>query len=112
MTIEIPNSFWIRGQGLEVQLAGDLRTGLRDGVPRVVGELRALSGQLEVVGARLQLDRGLVTFYGGDTTNPSLDLELEPKPGRREGDRPRDRHGARTRDSPSTRTRRCPSRTS
>jgi hypothetical protein len=74
--VEIPNSFWIRGQGLEVQLAGELHLELRNGVPVVVGELRAVSGQLEVVGARLQLDRGVVTFYDGDTSNPGLDLEL------------------------------------
>jgi hypothetical protein len=76
VNIEIPNSFWIRGQGLEVQLAGELHLELRNGVPIVVGELRALSGQLEIVGARLRLDRGVVTFFGGDTTNTALDLEL------------------------------------
>lgn len=79
--VEIPNSFWIRGQGLEVQLAGELHLELRNGVPTAVGELRALSGTLEVVGARLQLDRGVVAFYGGDTTNPALDLELSRSQG-------------------------------
>lgn len=76
VSIEIPNSFWIRGQGLEVQLAGELQVELDQGVPRVVGELRAIGGSLEVVGARLRLDSGTVTFYGGDTTNPALDLVL------------------------------------
>jgi hypothetical protein len=76
VNIEIPNSFWIRGQGLEAQLAGDLHVELQDGVPQVVGELKAISGQLEVVGARLRLDRGVVHFYGGDASNPGLDLEL------------------------------------
>jgi autotransporter translocation and assembly factor TamB len=81
VNVEIPNSFWIRGRGLEVQLAGELHLELIDGVPRVVGELRAIGGSIEIAGARLRMDNGTVTFYGGDTADPSLDLRLSRSEG-------------------------------
>ncbi|UCH85274.1 MAG: translocation/assembly module TamB, partial [Candidatus Latescibacterota bacterium] len=74
--IRIPDGFWIRGKGLDIELRGDLMIVQRRGVPVVTGELRAIRGTLVTLGRTLQLERGTVTFFGGDEINPSLDIVL------------------------------------
>jgi len=76
VSIRIPSGFWIRGKGLDIELAGDLNVREKDGRPIVTGELRAMRGDFIVLGRTLNLERGTVTFYGGDETNPSLDISL------------------------------------
>jgi hypothetical protein len=76
VSIRIPSAFWIRGKGLDIELGGDLNVREKNGRPFITGELRALRGDLIVLGRTLDLERGTVTFYGGDETNPSLDISL------------------------------------
>jgi len=76
VSIHIPSGFWIRGRGLDVELAGDLHVKQLGGKPIVTGELRAVRGNLVLLGRTLDLDRGTVTFYGEDEVNPSLDIML------------------------------------
>jgi hypothetical protein len=76
LDIRIPNGFWIRGKGLDIELSGDLSVKQKDGAPVITGELRAIRGTLAVLGRSFALERGTVTFYGGDEINPSLDVSL------------------------------------
>lgn len=76
VTVRIPNGFWIRGKGLDMELTGDLNLVQRGGQAVVTGELRAIRGTLVMLGRTLQLERGTVTFFGGDEINPSLDIVL------------------------------------
>jgi translocation and assembly module TamB len=76
VSIRIPSEFWIRGKGLNIELAGDLNIQEKNGRPFITGELRAIRGDFIVLGRTLDLERGTVTFYGGDETNPSLDISL------------------------------------
>lgn len=76
VSIHIPSGFWIRGKGLDVELSGNLEVKQKGGKPIVTGELRALRGSLVVLGRTLDLERGTVTFFGGDEVNPSLDIVL------------------------------------
>ena len=45
-------------------------------MPFITGQLRAIRGDFIVLGRTLELERGTVFFYGGDETNPSLDISL------------------------------------
>jgi translocation and assembly module TamB len=74
--IKIPSGFWIRGKGLDLELSGDLLVKQKEGEPSVSGELRVIRGTLVVLGRTLELERGIVTFYGGDEIDPSLDVVL------------------------------------
>jgi translocation and assembly module TamB len=76
VTIRIPSGLWIRGQGLDAELAGELRLHRRGDLPTLTGELRAVRGTLILLGRSFQLDRGSVVFYGDDEANPSLDVRL------------------------------------
>jgi hypothetical protein len=72
----IPSGLWIRGRGLEVELAGDLRFAQRGGIPTVTGSLEAVRGHLVFLGRNFQVERGQVTFYGEDEIDPTLDIQL------------------------------------
>ena len=56
MVITIPSGLWIRGQRMDVELAGDLRLIHKEAYPTVSGELQAIGGHfqltLDVAGSR------------------------------------------------------------
>ncbi len=74
--LSIPSGFWIRGQGLDVELSGKLNVKQKGALPVITGSLRAVRGQFLFSGRLFQLDRGEVVFYGEEEINPSLDVEL------------------------------------
>ncbi len=75
--IRCPGSLWLRGQGLDVELSGDLALHLRDGRPAIEGELEARQGTMKQLGRVFTLDRGRIIFYADEEElNPELDLAL------------------------------------
>jgi hypothetical protein len=80
--LTIPGAFWIRGRGLDVEMAGDLSLVLAGGRPRLDGELRAVRGTLSLFANRFDLERGRAVFYGDEANDPDLDIVLS----RRKGD--------------------------
>ncbi|MBN1825410.1 MAG: translocation/assembly module TamB [Candidatus Eisenbacteria bacterium] len=72
----IPSGLWIRGRGLEVELAGELRLLQKGKYPTVVGELSAVRGSLLFLGRAFRVERGTVTFYGEDEADPAMDMVL------------------------------------
>lgn len=74
--LSVPAGFWIRGRGLDVELAGDLEARQRDGAPAVLGELAAVRGQLTLLDRVFTVERGRAVFYGGAVIDPEIDLAL------------------------------------
>ncbi len=74
--VRFPGRFWLRGRGLDVELAGALQLALQEGVPTVVGELGPTGGVLVVLGRTFQVQEGRVVFYGQDEFDPTLDLSM------------------------------------
>lgn len=79
--VSIPGSCWIRGRGLDVEMAGDLSLVLSRGQPRVDGQLRAVRGTFSFLGNRFDVERGVATFYGTEAVDPDLDLVLSRRKG-------------------------------
>jgi translocation and assembly module TamB len=78
--VHAPGGLWLRGQGLDVELAGDLTLRLQEGVPGLTGQLEALQGTMRQLGHVFQLERGLITFHGDEPQpDPQLDLRLGVK---------------------------------
>jgi hypothetical protein len=77
VTIDIPGGLWVRGKGLEMELAGNLRMlqAPADSLPAITGELEALRGELIVLGHNFGLNHGQVSFFGNALT-PQLDARL------------------------------------
>lgn len=76
VAVVIPAGLWIRGRGLEVEMAGDLRLVQKGDLPAITGDLKAVRGRLIFLGRTFAIERGAAAFYGGDEINPSLDLVL------------------------------------
>lgn len=76
-TLTSPGDLWLRGQGLDVELAGDLSLLVRGDRIAVEGELQAVQGTMRQIGHLFRLERGRVIFDGSETElNPELDLAL------------------------------------
>lgn len=79
--VAIPGACWIRGRGLDAEMAGDLALVLHQGRPRVEGSLRAVRGTFSFVGSRFTVERGVATFYGTEEPDPNLDILLSHQKG-------------------------------
>lgn len=77
VALDIPGGLWIRGRGLEVELAGNLQVQQEEYYPVINGELRAVQGHLAMLGHLFRVVRGRVVFYGDLAVNPTLDLLLQ-----------------------------------
>lgn len=76
MTVRAPGNIFVRGRGLDSEWRMDLRIGGGAAAPRVTGAIERVRGQLSLVGAIFNLDRGEVRFGGGPTIDPTLDVAL------------------------------------
>lgn len=79
LTVNAPNQIFLRGQGIEAELSGNLRVRGTTAAPQIDGGLETRRGTLSVLGQRLVFTRGIVTFPGDIT--PVLDLLAETKAG-------------------------------
>ncbi|MCP4545166.1 MAG: hypothetical protein GY835_01720 [bacterium] len=79
--VVVPGELWLRGQGLELELGGELRItsmteGAAAGQPLVAGEFGLRSGHYDLLGRRFELERGTATLFGQQEPNPDLDVVL------------------------------------
>ncbi|MGR3804959.1 translocation/assembly module TamB domain-containing protein [Marinibacterium profundimaris] len=73
VTISAPQQIFVRGRGLDAELGGGLT--LRGTTNNIVpaGQIDLIRGRLDIVGRRLELDRGQVTLEG--SFDPYIDFE-------------------------------------
>ncbi|MBK7046810.1 MAG: translocation/assembly module TamB [bacterium] len=77
----IPGNFKVIGNGLELDLAGDLRVGRGTDdygrhAPVLRGDLLITEGRLNAMNRLFEVERGELTFEGRIPVNPTLDLVL------------------------------------
>jgi hypothetical protein len=78
--VRAPGGLWLRGQGLDVELVGDLVLRMQGGAPALEGELNAANGTMRQLGHVFNLERGRVVFYADEgDLDPELDLALGVK---------------------------------
>lgn len=75
VTLDLGDSFELRGQGLQTRLSGQLevRSVPTAATPRVVGEVRTASGSYRAYGQQLRIETGVLRF-NGPYDNPALDI--------------------------------------
>jgi autotransporter translocation and assembly factor TamB len=81
VNVVIPGNFRVIGNGLELELAGDLRVsrGVDDfgrHAPLLRGDLRVVEGRLNAMNHIFEVERGELAFEGRIPVNPRLDLVL------------------------------------
>ncbi len=77
----VPGELFLRGNGLELELGGELRILREPGdaataPPRLHGAFGFRDGSYDFLGRRFDLERGEATFFGGEEPDPALDVVL------------------------------------
>jgi translocation and assembly module TamB len=72
---DLGDQFYLRGKGLDAQLAGTIRIHTVDNqrLPRANGTIRVVKGSYAAYGQRLEIERGLLTF-SGPLDNPGVNI--------------------------------------
>ena len=80
VNLDLGPDFQVRGRGLQARLAGKLvLTATDTSAPELTGSIRTVNGTYQAYGQRLQIERGLIRFYG-PIDNPALAiLAIRPK---------------------------------
>lgn len=74
LDVDLGQQFYLKGQGLDAQLGGNLRLRSSDQrLPRASGTIRVVQGHYAAYGQRLQIERGTLSF-GGPLDNPGLNI--------------------------------------
>jgi translocation and assembly module TamB len=73
--VDLGTRFEVQGRGLQTRLAGQLSVRSTPGVsaPRVLGEVRTVSGTYRAYGQQLSIETGVLRF-AGPYDNPTLDI--------------------------------------
>ncbi|MFO7684625.1 MAG: translocation/assembly module TamB domain-containing protein [Desulfobacterales bacterium] len=78
--IEIPRNVWLRGQGLNAEIAGAIRLQKEKQAPFLLtGSLNTVRGTYEFQGRRFTITRGVVEFQGLPEPDPGLDIQAETR---------------------------------
>jgi translocation and assembly module TamB len=79
LAVDAPEQVFVRGRGLDAEMGGALKiTGTAD-APVVTGALKMRRGDFDLLSRRLEFDKGIVTFSGGDRIDPVLDFAATTK---------------------------------
>jgi translocation and assembly module TamB len=72
---DLGDEFYLRGKGLDAQLAGSVRIRTLDNqrLPRANGTIRVVKGSYAAYGQRLEIERGLLSF-NGPLDNPAVSI--------------------------------------
>ncbi len=84
LTIDAPNSVFVRGRGVDAELSGSLQVRGTSAAPRVSGGLEMRRGSISVAGTTLNFSRGQVGFDGTGVSgkiDPTLDFVAESSAG-------------------------------
>lgn len=74
LAVEIPGRAYLRGRGLNAEWSGTLALTGTTAQPRIEGEIGLMRGTLDFAGNIFELSRGRVTFQGGETIDPEIEV--------------------------------------
>lgn len=77
LAVSMPRRVFIRGRGMDSEWQGSFRITGDATAPIVAGEASLVRGQLSLLGKTFRMTRGSVTFPGGGSIDPLLDVVAE-----------------------------------
>ena len=75
VSVTVPGHAFIRGRGLDSEWRGNLKVTGPVVDPQIVGALNVVRGNFKFAGRTFDLDRGQISFQGGDKIDPELNLQ-------------------------------------
>ena len=80
VSVTLGDQVHFAGFGLNVDLGGKLTVNMKDGkLPTANGELKILSGSYRAYGQDLTIEKGRISWAGGNINNPNLRLQASRK---------------------------------
>ena len=80
VTISAPQSIYVRGRGVDVELGGEVKVGGTAAAPVPTGTLNLRRGTLNLIGRQLTFQKGTIGFEPGSLM-PALDLSAQATSG-------------------------------
>ncbi|KGM33457.1 translocation/assembly module TamB domain-containing protein, partial [Inquilinus limosus] len=81
ITVEAPNQLYVRGQGIDAEMQGQIHVVGTTSTPDIQGGFEMRRGAISKFGQRLDFERGRITFDGGVVTDPRLDFLASSRAG-------------------------------
>lgn len=75
LSLDAPRSVYIRGQGVDAELGGELRVQGQLADPTITGGFNLLRGEYKLIGQTLRFTQGHIGLDGATGLDPTLDLE-------------------------------------
>lgn len=72
--IRIPKNTWIKSEDMRIELSGDLELIKSNEFFEVFGTVDVVRGQYDLMGKTFIIDKGNITFQGGEEIMPQLDI--------------------------------------
>ena len=79
LAVDAPEQVFVRGRGLDAELGGALKIKGTADQPIVTGALKLRRGDFNLLSRRLEFNKGIVTFSGGQKIDPELDFAATTK---------------------------------
>lgn len=73
--ITIPKNTWVKSKDMRIELSGDLELIKNDDFFEIFGTVDVVRGQYDLMGKTFIIDKGNITFQGGEKIMPQLDID-------------------------------------
>ncbi|WP_342237715.1 translocation/assembly module TamB domain-containing protein [Inquilinus sp. OTU3971] len=80
ISVDSPNQFYVRGQGIDAEMQGQLHISGTTSTPDIEGNFKMRRGQISKFGQRLDFEHGNLSFDGG-ALDPRLDFLASTRAG-------------------------------
>lgn len=77
VTVTMPGQVFVRGRGLDSEWRGRLTITGATAAPSLDGRLEVVRGTYDFLGKSATLNRGTITFVGGEKIDPAIDIQAQ-----------------------------------
>ncbi len=77
LTVEIPRSTWIKGENMNIEIGGDFDVAKTGDYFELFGDVDIIRGSYILYGRKFNIEEGVISFVGGEKTDPRLDINAE-----------------------------------
>lgn len=77
LTIDIPRGTWLKGDDMNIEIAGDFDIAKNGDYFELFGDVEVVRGYYILYGRKFNIEKGVITFTGGEIPDPRLDITAE-----------------------------------
>ncbi|MBK3518412.1 translocation/assembly module TamB domain-containing protein [Carboxylicivirga marina] len=77
LTIDIPRGTWLKGDDMNIEISGDVDIAKTVDYFELFGDVEIIRGYYILYGRKFNIEEGVITFMGGETPDPRLEITAE-----------------------------------